>query len=159
MRKLLTVILIGFMLVACDSKQVYDKYKTIPKYWGKEHRLNFNFKAPDTVKNYNLFLNIRNNNNYKFSNLFLIVDFITPNNNKTIDTLEYRMANPDGSWLGTGFSDLKENKLWFRERYRFKKQGEYKINVKHAMRKNGSILGIEELQGITEVGFRIEKEQ
>ena len=69
------------------------------------------------------------------------------------------MANPDGSWLGTGFSDLKENKLWFRERYRFKKQGEYKINVKHAMRKNGSVLGIEELQGITEVGFRIEKEQ
>ena len=55
------------------------------------------------------------------------------------------------------FSSLKENKLWFKENFTFNETGEYTINIQHAMREYGKVNGIMELEGITDVGFRIEQ--
>lgn len=156
MRNILLVFLLGLISIACDSKREYDVYETLPGSWSKEHQVTFHFKAPDSINAYDLFINLRNNDNYKFSNLFLIANFQSPDNNETVDTLAYEMAKPSGEWLGTGFS-TKENKLYFKENFHFKENGEYVISISHAMRKNGSVLGVEDLKGITEVGFRIEK--
>ena len=70
------------------------------------------------------------------------------------------MAAPNGELLGKGFSDVKESKLWYKgyeNDFIFSEKGVYKVNVQHAMRKNGEIEGVQNLEGITEVGFRIEK--
>jgi len=157
MRNSLILLIVIMTFVACDSKHVHDEYKTISKAWKKGDVVPFSFKAPDTINDYNLFLNIRNNNEYEFSNLFLIVGLNSPEGNKTIDTLEYEMTTPRGEWLGTGFSDIKENKLWFKEQFQFPENGDYTLSIEHAIRKNGDTRGIAELKGITEVGFRIEK--
>jgi gliding motility-associated lipoprotein GldH len=157
MRNYLVILIAVITLVACDSKHVLDEYKTIPNTWKRDAIIDFNFKVPDTIATYNLFVNVRNNNAYEFSNLFLIVDLTSPNNNKTIDTLEYEMTTPRGEWLGTGFSEIKENKLWYKEHFHFDEEGEYKVRIEHAIRKNGDASGVTELKGITDVGFRIEK--
>jgi len=157
MRNFLILFIAITTLISCDSKQVHDEYKTIPHVWKRGDLMTFSFEAPDTTNSYNLFLNIRNNNEYEFSNLFLIVSVGSPNNTKTIDTLEYEMTTPRGEWLGTGFSELKENKLWFKEQFRFKENGNYNVTIEHAVRKNGDTKGVAELKGISEVGFRIEK--
>jgi len=136
---------------------VHDEYKTISNGWKKGDTVTFSFKAPDTINSYSLFLNIRNNNEYEFSNLFLIVGLTPPEGNKTIDTLEFEMTTPRGEWLGTGFSEIKENKLWFKEQFKFTENGDYSVSIEHAIRKNGNTRGITELKGITDVGFRIEK--
>jgi gliding motility-associated lipoprotein GldH len=73
------------------------------------------------------------------------------------DTLEYEMAKPDGQWLGTGYGSLKENKLWYKENVVFPSSGVYTLEISHAMRKNGQVDGIVELEGITDVGYLIEK--
>ena len=78
MRNFLTFFIIAITLVSCDSKHILDEYKTIPNTWKKDTVINFNFKAPDTSSTFNLFVNIRNNNNYEFSNLFLIVNLTSP---------------------------------------------------------------------------------
>ena len=79
---------------------------------------------------------------------------------KTIkDTLEYRMADPTGKLLGTGLTDVKENKLWYKgneSNFIFDEVGEYTVNIQHAMRENGKVNGVLELEGITDIGFRIE---
>jgi gliding motility-associated lipoprotein GldH len=83
-----------------------------------------------------------------------------PNGKIVKDTLEYKMADPSGKFLGTGFTDVKENKLWYKgheKPFVFNETGEYKINIQHAMRQNGQVDGIENLEGITDIGFRIEK--
>ncbi|WP_179375539.1 gliding motility lipoprotein GldH [Winogradskyella wichelsiae] len=159
----LFIVIIGcFFVVSCDSNAVFDNYKSISKGWHKDSIASFNFKAPDTIENYNLYVNLRNTNAYKFSNLFLIVELDYPNGKAVKDTLEYKMAAPNGELLGTGFSDLKENKLWFRgfnKPFKFNEEGQYKVNIQHAMRNNGDVNGVEYLKGITEVGFRVEKAQ
>ena len=147
--------LLGF--TSCDSNRVFDEYKTISNSWHKDAVVVFNITPPDTTNPYNLFINVRNTSDYKYSNLFLIVGVNFPNGKVVKDTLEYKMAKPNGEFLGTGFSDLKENKLWYKEGVVFEEAGDYKVSIQHAMRENGSINGVETLEGITDVGFRIEK--
>ncbi len=149
-------------MTSCDSKAVYDQYKPVPNKWHKDSVASFNFMAPDTTDNYNLYINLRNTNAYKYSNLFLIVELNYPNGKAIKDTLEYKMAEPNGELLGSGFTDIKENKLWYRgykSAFKFSEEGDYKVDIQHAMRKNGDVYGVENLEGITEIGFRVEQAQ
>ena len=56
------------------------------------------------------------------------------------------MAEPNGELLGTGFSDIKENKLWYKGIKRhlvLKNQENISVNIQHAMRKNGDVNGVD----------------
>lgn len=143
-------------LFSCDKKRVFDEYKSVGKSWHKDSIVSFTLPKIDTVKQYNMFINIRDNNDYQFNNLFLIVSMEQPDGVTKVDTLEYEMADPDGTLLGDGFSDIKESKLFYKERIKFKR-GEYKVHVRQAVRKTGALKGVERLDGITEVGLRVEK--
>jgi len=145
-----------FMIVSCDSNRVYDKYKSVPNAWHKDSVISFKVNPPDSTQAYNLFVNLRNTNAYKYNNLFLIVEMIFPHGKTIKDTLEYKMAEPSGKLLGEGYTDIKENKLFYKEGVFFNEVGEYTINIQHAMRENGKVNGILELKGITDIGFRIE---
>jgi gliding motility-associated lipoprotein GldH len=148
------------ILISCDSNRIFDEYVPIENStWQKNDTITFNLKVSDTISPQNMFINIRNNNDYKYSNIFIITEILAPNQYATIDTLEYEMTDEKGRWLGSGFSDLKENKLFFKENYIFKKSGKYDIKIIHAMRKNNETDGIESLEGITSIGFRIESEK
>lgn len=154
---LLFVISIVFM--SCDEKRVYDSYKSLPERWHKDSVAVFQFTAPDTTSQYNLYLNLRNNHKYPYNNLFLITKLIYPHGKTIQDTLEYKMAAPNGELLGSGFADIKENKLWYKgynNPFIFEESGNYILEVQHAMRHNGEVEGVLYLEGITDVGFRIE---
>ena len=153
-----SIFAIAFIILfaSCDDTRVFDEYKTVGESWHKDSIVSFEFSQKDTVKPYNLFVNLRNNNNYKYSNLFLIVSMEHPNGFTKVDTLQYLMANPDGTLLGDGFSDIKESKLYYKEKFKFSKAGKYKISIQQAVRKTGKVTGEKTLDGINDVGFRIE---
>lgn len=144
------------VLASCDANRVYDAYESVPNQWHKDSVISFNIKPPDSINPYNLFINLRNTNDYKYNNLFLIVEMVFPHGKTIKDTLEYKMAEPSGKLLGTGFGDIKENKLWYKEQVIFEESGDYLVNIKHAMRENGKVSGVVNLEGVTDVGFRIE---
>ena len=155
-------VMLVLSFVSCDSNRVFDEYKSVPNEWDKDNKIEFKVTPPDSTNAYNLYVNLRNTEDYKYSNLFLIVELNYPNGKTLKDTLEYKMANPDGTFLGTGFTDVKESKLWYKgykEPFIFDEAGEYIINLQQAMRENGSINGVDKLEGITDVGFRIEHSQ
>jgi gliding motility-associated lipoprotein GldH len=155
-RILLFFLVFSFIVVSCDSNSVYDRYKSVPNAWHKDSIVSFKINPPDSSNAYNLFVNLRNTNAYKYNNLFLIVEMVFPHGKTIKDTLEYKMAEPSGKLLGEGFMDIKENKLWYKEGVVFSEKGEYTLNIQHAMRENGKVNGVVELDGITDVGFRIE---
>jgi len=150
------LLIVSACQMSCDKKRIFDEYQSIPNKWNKDSIITFNLRNIDTVQNYNLFINVRNNSDFAFSNLFLIAQIQFPQGKVITDTLEYEMATPNGQWLGTGFGDIKENKLWYKENFRFNEAGKFKVSLQQAMRKNRSEQGIENLEGITQVGFRIE---
>ncbi len=149
-------ILIMGLLVSCDKKRVFDEYKSVGSAWNKKTVVSFDLPKLDTLKKYNLFVNLRANDNYKFNNLFLIVSLEAQNGLMKVDTLEYQMADVDGTLLGDGFSDLKESKLFYKENIQFKASENNKVHIKQVVRQTGKVVGIDNLEGITEVGFRIE---
>jgi len=144
-------------LVSCDSKMVVGEMRDLPGYWDKKDKLVFEIPQLDSLKKYDLFLHLRNTNDYPFNNIFLIASIEFPHGLTITDTLEYRMANADGSWLGTGIGTVKENKLIFKENVSFFEDGTYLLSVSQAVRNNGAVQGVTQLDGITEVGYSVEE--
>jgi len=146
-----------FLVCSCDKQRVFDDYKELGGKWDKDSIVSFTFDQKDTVSNYNMYVTTRINNNYPYNNLFVIVQMQEPGT-KLIkaDTLEYLMANPDGTLMGDGFSDIKESRLWYKEKTKFPKAGKYTVKIQQAVRQAGMVPGVQELDGVTEVGFRIE---
>jgi gliding motility-associated lipoprotein GldH len=158
MLKSLAAIFLVVFMVSCDRQTVKSDYSpTQNGRWNKDSVVKFSFQELDTLQTYNMFINLRNDGTYPYSNLFLIAELKFPNGDVVRDTLEYEMAKPSGEWLGTGYGSLKENKLWYKENVVFPSSGVYTLEISHAMRKNGQVDGIVELEGITDVGYLIEK--
>lgn len=158
-RNLSTILLVILCFLSCDQDSVFDNYQTVSRGWSLDEPISFVIEDIDTTQHYDLFITLRNTNTYKYTNLFLITTLEYPHGKLDVDTLEYAMATPDGKWLGKGFNDVKESKLWYREGVRFREKGNYTINIAHAVRKNGNIQGDQNLLGITEVGVRLEQKQ
>lgn len=150
--------LLGFMvLLSCNSNTVASDTRALSSHWGEDEVLEFTLPKLDSLKKYDVYLNIRNTNDYKYNNIFLIVSMNFPHGKTITDTLEYRMAKPDGSWLGQGIGNVKENKLWYREQVSFLEDGDYTLTIAQAVRNNGAVEGVTNLEGITDVGFSIEE--
>ncbi|KIA97717.1 MULTISPECIES: gliding motility lipoprotein GldH [unclassified Flavobacterium] len=149
------LLLVAILLFSCDKKRVFDEYKSVGDAWHKDSIVTFDLPELDSTKRYNLFVNLRDNNNFPFNNIFLIVAIETQSGFTKVDTLEYQMAHPDGTLMGNGFTDIKESKLFYKEDVKFK--GKYKVHIKQAVRESGKVPGVQQLDGITDVGFRIEK--
>ena len=156
-KKWLLSFAITVVLGSCDKGRVYDEYESLSTYWHRDSLVEFRFNAPDTLQKYDLFINLRNDSRYPFSNIFLITEMKFPHGKVISDTLQYEMAMPDGTWLGTGFGEIKESRLWYKENFRFPEVGTYQMTIQQALRRKDSVAGVQELPGITEVGFRIEK--
>ncbi|SFU27488.1 gliding motility-associated lipoprotein GldH [Pustulibacterium marinum] len=148
------------VVVSCDNATIYSETKAIEGTWNRNDTIQFHVQSPDTINPYNIFINLRNNEDYAYSNLYMIVEMEYPDGNVVSDTLQYEMAKPNGEFLGEGFTGLKENKLWYKgmnDGFVFPKSGDYTIDILQAMRKNGSVKGIIALDGVTDVGISIEK--
>lgn len=149
------------LTVSCqqNSNIVFDQYQGTEGSWTKEDVKAFVYEVKDTIQDYDLYMNLRANKDYPFSNIFVILKTYHPNNDIVVDTLQFQMAKPDGTLLGTGFADIKESKLWLKEGYKFPESGNYKFTIEQVVRELGQIEGINTLDGISEVGFRIEKSE
>ena len=157
MRNFFILLFFGILIYSCQSNVILSETKTLKNGWTKNNPIEFTFTQPDSLQTYQIYLLIKNTNAYKYNNLFLIVSMEFPHGKTITDTLEYRMANPDGTWLGTGLGDAKENKLWYKENIRFPEKGNYKLIIQQAVRNNGEVNGVTNLEGIIDVGYSIEK--
>lgn len=139
-------------LVSCNNDSVFNQYKTIPKgKWNRDSLLIFQVLVTDTLLNHNLFVNVRNDIEYKYSNLWLFIDIKQPGDTVAVkDTFEITLADPTGKWLGTGFGGIKTNETLYRQNVYFPVLGIYEIQIQHGMR--GKVL-----DNITDVGIRVEK--
>jgi gliding motility-associated lipoprotein GldH len=158
MYKQLLLFLCFILILSCNQNKIYDQYQPVKNLeWSPSTNFEFIVNNTDTISKRNVFINIRNNKNYEFSSLFLIAKIEFPSGYKLVDTLEYEMTNAQGKFLGQGFSDVKENKLFLREKVVLSEKGDYKFLIQQATRSINDIEGKNPLKGITDVGLSIEK--
>ncbi len=157
-RWLWVIALAGLWNVGCTEHILYSEFRDLPSEgWSAKDTLDFFVEIQDTVHPFDCYIHVRNDLDYPFSNLFLITSVVDPSGRGQKDTLEYEMAAPDGTWLGSGVGSLKESKLWFRERKVFSEPGTYRFRIRHAMRRNGEVEGVDVLRGVTHLGLEIER--
>lgn len=158
MRSALIILIFTTVISSCNDDLVKSEYRaTDGGAWNKDNTVEFAFSEMDTLQKHNLFISVRNDATFPYSNLFLIAELESPTGETVKDTLQYEMALPDGTWLGKGYGTVKENKLWYKENIVFPTTGVYNLRISQAMRKNGSVNGVVNLEGITDVGFEIER--
>ena len=155
----------GFFLfcvvsLSCSPDQGYTSYQTLPaEGFGSEAIVFAILEDYFDQKPQNLFIRLRNDNDYPYSNLFLICSLKAGKDLILHDTLEYAMAAPDGTWLGSGFTEVKESKLWWKEGVVIPQERPLVIEIAQAMRSPGAAAGVDVLKGIVAVGVSIEAKQ
>lgn len=97
-----------------------------------------------------VYINLRHTENYQYANIFFRIKLIGPDKKVKVWRKEYRLANPDGEWLGTGSGNLLSHQLLVFNKYRFPSKGKYTIEVEQNMRDNP-------LKEISDVGVRVEQ--
>ena len=115
---------------------------------------NFEREKQDSIKNIDFIL--RHNNDYSFANIFLISELISSENQIQVDTLEFKLAESNGKWLGETKISVVEHKLPYKTDFILKKGEAFKLKVKTSMRLNNEINEIENLEGVLNFGLLIE---
>lgn len=150
-----TAVLWLLLIAGCSNNKIADYQNIDHGIWSKDRSLEFELPAVDSLMAYDMLLSVRNTNDYPYSNLFLLVTMTHPDGYAEVDTLEYRMAAKDGTWLGVGAGNIKDNLLAYKEGVFFEKEGPYKLSIRHALRNNGQAQGVSELKGIVELGYQL----
>lgn len=160
MGRLLTGFFIVLIGMSCTKGVEYAQYQSTDSgSWHRDQIMEFQFEPADTLAHYSAFILLRNDNAYPYSNLFLIAERTGPDGESQRDTLEYEMADPAGNWMGSGTGSVVENKLGYIKDVVFPVNGVYTVRISHAMRRNGSVEGLETLPGVLDVGLQLELNQ
>lgn len=149
MRKAGLLLAVILLIFSCSDKEDMVYMNAVNSSWNKNKKQEFQFNINDAQNPKNIIFVVRNNEDYPYSNIRLIVDFEDFNKKKVTDTLNYILAEPNGEWLGTGFGSTKEILFQYKMNYNFPKNGKYKMNITQAMRKDN-------LPGIEDLGIKIE---
>jgi len=146
-----TVVLLTNGCVHADQNTIIDQNTVISdQNWAYVNKIKASFKIDDASASYNLYLNLRITPDYKYSNIFVLVHQTGPNNKTQTTRFEFKLANPDGEWLGEGSGNLYSYQSPFRLNYKFPAKGNYQIELEQNMRDNP-------LHSVSDVGLRVEK--
>jgi gliding motility-associated lipoprotein GldH len=150
MKRLTLIAVILSFFCSCDPDMVYDEFQKTPGgEWKWEDKKVFEVPVLDSSKTYNIILNIRHTKDYPKSNLFVFVTTMAPTGQTIKDTVEIKIADEKGKWLGSGFGGIKLVSRMYRKNVSFKRSGTYSFTIEQAMR-------LPEIP-VTDVGLRVEK--
>ncbi len=150
MHKKICSFFVILFLVHCSNDSEKVVMNNLNGKWDKKTEQKFDFKIKDSENPKNIIFVVRNNNDYPYSNIRLIVNFLDQKTQKKeVDTLNYILAKPNGAWIGNGFGDTKEILFQYKLNYKFPTNGDYSIGMVQAMRNDN-------LPGIEDIGVKIE---
>lgn len=150
MRSCIALLMISISFVSCWDLPMFSETKEIEgDLWDVSNSIEFSWEIDEISNNYDAYVDIRHTENYRYTNLYLFLDFTFPNGKSKRDTLECILATQRGKWLGSGLGDSFDKRTVFQENIQFPLKGEYSLKITHGMRD-------ELLEGVSEVGLRIE---
>ena len=141
------------LIVSCTTIDLYEKTVPVPGHaWNNSFRPTFDFTIKDTTSLYQLFLVLRHNEKYNYSNIYVNI-YVQGPGQDTLQKIQQNidLANNEKGWLATGFDDIYEQRRPLGRRQALK-AGQYKFTIEQIMREDP-------LENILDVGLRLEKNQ
>jgi len=144
------LILLG-SLSSCDTNRIFEENINVSdEGWQATAPYSFSFDVSDTLTPCNFYFNVRHTGEYAYSNLYVFIKTIFPNNEAARDTFECVLQQPDGKWLGSGTAGGRDHQVPFKMGLRFPLKGTYIFEVEQAMREP-------KLMELKSIGIRVEK--
>jgi gliding motility-associated lipoprotein GldH len=147
-----------FLLIAalalfqgCETNTVYEKNIRLQgAEWNYMEKPEFSVDIDDTAATYAVYVNIRFEAEYNYSNLFFMVNGMSPDGKQQQQRIECELFDKDGLPLGKGLGDLFFIRYKIPRFTKFRTPGTYHFMFEQNMR-------IDHLKGIHDIGLRIEK--
>ena len=158
MRSIL-IYLIFSCIVSCESNPLYIKYNSLNRGWLKDSVQHFSFPNGDKTMLTSSYLMLRVNQKYRYNNIFVIITVTNSNGIISKDTIEYQVADNFGKFFGSKMINIYELSLLHKKGIQLIPKENYFINVEHAMRNADETVGVERLEGVLDVGYKLEKER
>ncbi len=122
--------------------------------WSSTFTPGFTFTMNDTVRQHDVFIDVRHTTEYPFQDMYIFVTLEGPGGRTTTDTVDLLLADPSGRWSGDGLGFIHADRyhahVLYRYRNRFPRAGEYTVTLQQAMRRDP-------LPGVIDVGVSIER--
>ena len=140
--------LLGFLCISCHA-YLFEEYQNIPdEEWCIRNPIRFKIDIPEDGT-YELLSGIRHTTDYEMANLWCFIKISDSTRVLFRDTLNIKLAKPDGRWLGDGFTIKSIEKELNKKPYLT--QGEYTCEIEQGMR-------MQCLKGIKNVGLIVKKQ-
>lgn len=156
--KLKTVVTAVACLIAtstffsCGQRDAYFRYNELKEgQWAMHDTLFFVIDSTDYTVGipYDLFLEVTNNVNYPYQNVWLFEWDNLSNDSTFVHTeIECTLADEFGKWTGTGFGSLHQSTILLKDNVVFDSKRNISVKVLHGMQDDV-------LNGIEKVGIRL----
>jgi gliding motility-associated lipoprotein GldH len=129
---------------------VYERTVTFPSHkWSSSEKPSFTFEIEDTLAMYNIFMVVRHEDAYAYSNIWVKMYVKGPSDSFEIRK-NFMLADNKTGWLGSGMYDIFEHRIPFNESPAPLHKGKYTFTLKQDMREDP-------LGHIINAGIRVEK--
>ena len=151
------ILLVSSIVCSCTTVDLYEKSVAIPGHaWKNSFKPGFTFAIKDISSPYQIFLVLRHNDKYNYTNIYINLFARQPG----VDTMQeakydLTLATNEKGWLAGGMDDIYEHRIPLTptdQPVYFKKPGNYTFVVEQIMRENP-------LNNVLNVGLRLEKKQ
>lgn len=144
------LLVLPLLLWSCTVTDFYNEYQpTGADGWPRDSVLVFTVEATDTLAVCDMFVQLRHTGRYRYQTIGMQVELTGPDSLLIArDTLEMRLSDTSGNWLGAGSGVVYQLEKPYRMNSVFGRKGTYVFKLSQCM--NDTLI-----VGVTHAGLRI----
>lgn len=128
---------LSLILLACGPKYVINKtYYIADNEWTYADSLRFEFEIKDTLKLYDLIIELKHSTDFAYQNLYTQIHTTFPDGMHLNKPVSLEIANPAGEWQGKCNSKSCRIEIPIQQGAYFNQIGVYRIVLEQYMREN-----------------------
>ncbi|WP_173021470.1 gliding motility lipoprotein GldH [Lewinella sp. W8] len=138
------------LLTGCGPEILFERTQELPTGgWAYQDSVAFEFSVPDTVRKYDLLLNVTHDQSFPYQNFYVNIHTDFPNGRRTTQRVSLQLAGDFGAWLGDCGGTSCDLQIPVLSNARFAQSGTFGVVVEQYSRD-------EPLVGVRELGLRVE---
>jgi len=137
--------------ISCNQDAYYEVNKSISnREWSYSDKVKFDVPIDDNQAKYEVYINLRHDNSYDYSNIYVLLHQKGKSLQDTFIRKEIKLAELDGQWVGKSSGNLFETQTLVYDNFTFPDTGTYHFEVEQNMRVNP-------LKNVVDVGLKFVK--